>query len=140
MTFTYTSYTKYKRYCPHCGNHFQTVFDIGAMRLGPGTRTCSNCDKSFLDGSVEWNQLAPADKKEFLFGDLRRLALYGWLPVVMLALCAYWRSDLKLFLLPLAGVLVLAIIILPIFYAICWVSITRSKKRSSGADSDQAAE
>ncbi len=132
MAFTYISYTKYKRYCPHCGSHFQTVFDRGAIRLGPGTRTCADCHKAFSDGSVEWDQMAPADKKEFLFGDLRRLAKYGWIPIVMFAFLAYWHGDLRIVLLPLGVVLAFGITILPFFYVICWIDITRSRKRFRG--------
>jgi hypothetical protein len=119
----YASYTKYKRLCPHCGQHFQTVFDATALRLGPGIRTCYACGKAFSDSSLEWPEMTTQQKRRFLFGDIVWVCL-GFVGLLVVALFAGVPAFLAL-----GGVFAFLAAILAVFYIICGVSIAASKLR-----------
>jgi len=119
----YASYTKYKRLCPHCGQHFQTVFDATALRLGSGIRTCDACGKTFSDGSAEWPEMTAQQKRRFLLGDIVWVCL-GFVGVLMVALFAGVPAFLAF-----GGVFAFLGAILAVFYSISSVSIAASKLR-----------
>jgi hypothetical protein len=122
-------WTNYKRLCPHCGYVFQTVFNPATLRLGSGSRVCGQCGKSFPDGSIEWPEMTETQKRQFLYGDLPAVGLIGVELVAVFIYAALKSADIK-FGFVLFGLLVaLGVVILGIFYLICWLNIRRSERR-----------
>jgi hypothetical protein len=126
------SLKNYKRLCPHCGHRFQTVFNQTTLRLGPGSRVCERCDKSFPDGSKEWPDLTEAQKKQFLYGDLPAVGIIGAALAVVFIYAALKIGDIKIGFVLLGLLIALGVVILGIFYLICWLNIRRSEKRRWG--------
>lgn len=111
-----------KRLCPHCGHRFGTIFAPSAIRLGPGMRTCVKCGKAFSDGSMEWVELTPKQKREFMFGEL--------FPATAIFLgLAIFSSFVTGSVFVGAAILLFYVVIVSLFFAICWMNIRRSKKR-----------
>jgi len=79
----------YRHYCPYC-NHVTGLSLRGyGVRLGSGSQTCSSCERTFKDGTKEWPELTPQEKREFLWKDQWILASM-W--VIFLAIGAYKRG------------------------------------------------
>lgn len=127
-----TFWSNYKLICPHCGYHDQTVFNQATLRLGPGSRVCRNCGKSFPDGSKEWPDLTESQKKQFLYGDLPAVGVIGVVLVAVFIYAAVKMGDIKIAFVLLGLLLALGVVILGIFYLICWLNIRRSEKRRWG--------
>jgi hypothetical protein len=130
MSFYYLGYTKYRLKCPHCGVVFQTTLDNGAIRLGPGIRTCHVCKGDFSDGSLEWPESTAKEKRKFLFrGQPWFVAFFG----VVSGLLVYMGiTDPKTGDAPFefaAGTLAVGAALLAVFYLICWAQIILSKRR-----------
>jgi len=69
-------------------------------------------------------------KRKFLFGGLLWLLAIVGLPTAMLLFLAENNPEDSTFALVLVGgILALGIVLLCVFYLICWVDIRRSKKR-----------
>jgi len=60
----------YIKKCPYCGRRFHSSFFNPPVILGPGSRTCKRCQRTFNDTSKEWPLLSLSEKRSFLF--------YGW--------------------------------------------------------------
>jgi hypothetical protein len=123
-------YTKYKLKCPHCGGIFQTVLDNDAIQLGPRIRTCNGCKGTFSDGSAEWPELTPKQRRKFLFRGmpwfLGFFGLWAAFPIYM------GIEDPKSSGVPtemVVAVLMVAAGLLVIFYLICGVQIALSRRR-----------
>jgi hypothetical protein len=135
LRVAYITYTKYKRLCPHCGWNFETVYDPTALRLGPGSRFCMRCGKIILDGSIEWPELTPAQKRKFLYGDLPLFGLLGAVCSAFFMFFAVKSGDPELGIVGLGVLFAFAVVILGIFYLICWLDIVSSKRRYEAASS-----
>jgi hypothetical protein len=122
-------WTNYKRLCPHCGYHFQTVFNQITLRLGPGSRVCGQCGKNFPDGSIEWPDLTETQKRQFLYGDLPAVGVIGVVLVPVFIYAALKSGDMKFGFVLLDLLFALGVVILGIFYLICWLNIRRSERR-----------
>jgi hypothetical protein len=126
----YASYTKYKRLCPHCGEHFQTLLDPTALRLGPNVRTCHKCRRAFSSGSLEWPELTPAQKRKFLFGGLPWfLAFFGLFAAFPFYMGIKEPNSSGVDIEIAGAVLGVAACLLAAFYLICGVQIIFSKRR-----------
>src|SRR5579864_7132356 len=131
----------YKRLCPFCGNPFQTVLIRDRLHLGSGSRTCSKCKGVFSDGSMEWPDMTPLQKRRFLFREiLWSLGLLAVLPSAFLAYLLIAEPST-----PEATQTLVEIMsdlwlcfgsILALFYLVCWLQITRSKARYANKQSE----
>lgn len=121
--------TRYERCCPHCGCCFDTVFNPTALRLGSGYRRCDECREIFSDGSIEWPALTVEQKQKFLFGELRQAGAMGFLASAFVMFFAVWDGETELGLAFIGVLFAFSLVILGIFYLICWVDISRSKRR-----------
>jgi hypothetical protein len=99
------------RCCPHCGRQFAKIYDLNAIRLGPGFRICGpslsvtrsafssfkGCGRSFADGSKEWATMTAKERRAFFPGNLLPLlAWYGGMLGIML-LVAITKKDVRIF-------------------------------------------
>ncbi len=132
VKFKYGWLKNYKRSCPRCGHRFQTVFNQATLRLGPGSRICGNCGESFPDGSKEWPDLTETQKKQFLYGDLPAVGVIGIVLVAVFIYSAVKVGDIKIAFVLLGLLITLGVVILGIFYLICWLNIRRSERRRWG--------
>ena len=130
MSIYYASYTKYKRLCPYCGEHFQTLLEYTALRLGPRIRTCHKCGGAFSSGSLEWPEMSSAQRRKFLFGGLPWfLAFFGFWAGNFVYMGIKYPKSTGAALEFAAGILGAGAALLAIFYLICWLQITLSKRR-----------
>src|SRR5882672_4650143 len=122
--------TYYKRLCPYSGSTFQTVLSGSALRLGPGKRSCLKCGRTFADGSIEWAEMTSKQRRRFLFGDVWFLLVFVG-PLVAFASFSILRdqSDHKTELSIIGVSLLFALVVLAIFYSVCWVDISNSNRR-----------
>jgi hypothetical protein len=132
VSIVFARWTQYKRRCPFCGFHFQTVFNPTALRVGSGYRLCGECGKTFSDGSIEWPDLTPAQKRKFLFGELPVFGALGALAVVWFTFIAIANGHTDFLFVILGALFAFGLIVLSIFYLICWFDIRRSKRRYEG--------
>jgi hypothetical protein len=130
MSIAYARWTQYKRHCPHCGGHFQTVFDPVAVRLGPGSRICGQCGKNFSDESIKWHDMTGTQQRKFLFGDLPKAGAIGVWVSALFMFVAVLNGHPELGFLFMGVVFGLGLVILAVYYLICWLDIRRSKRRS----------
>jgi hypothetical protein len=137
MSLYYASYTKYKLKCPHCGEIFQTTLDNSAIRLGPGVRTCYRCKGKFSDGSIEWPELTPTEKRKFLFRGLPWFAaFFGFWAALVLYMGFKVPESSDFAVRFAAGILGVGAALLAVFYLVCWMQIIRSKRRHRSMSRD----
>jgi hypothetical protein len=73
--------------------------------------------------------MTPAQKRKFLFGELRVFGALGMLVVALFTFAAVVNGATDLLRMVLGALFALGLVILAIFYVICWLDIRRSKRR-----------
>jgi len=126
--------TYYRRFCLKCKKAFQTTLFRNRVRVGSGIRTCSKCKTAFSDGTLEWPDMTPAQRRRFLFGGpfwplmVSGAAISGFLLYLLIKMQGT-REGTQIILEILGDVWLAYGSILAIDYLACWVQIGRSKKR-----------
>jgi hypothetical protein len=92
----------YRHYCPYCGKVTGLSLRGYGVRLGPGSKRCSSCERVFPDGTKKWPQLTPKEKKDFLWGET-----YIWLIMLafMIVVALYKQESNFKVLLAVTGLL-----------------------------------
>ena len=130
MTFAPVTVRYWKQSCPHCGEVYGNTFDIGAVRLGSGHRACVRCFRQFADGSLEWPQLTPKQKRQFLFRGLPIfIVFFGVFAGMVVYAGITTPNTMDTALAIAAGILTLGALLLAIFYIASSGQIRKSKQR-----------
>jgi len=80
-----TSLRPLKFSCPFCRRVYAR--SLSRVRLGPGIRRCRRCGRIFTDGSIEWPEADPKQRREYLFPERGVIYVIGEVAIgVVLAL------------------------------------------------------